>query len=372
MDAEPTRILFEKYPGLRETLPHVALGTLPTPVQRLDALEETLGPNAPRLYVKRDDRSGALYGGNKVRKLEFLLAHALREGYREVLTFGGAGSNHALATALYAKELGLRGISMLVPQPNAHSVRRNLLMELRAGAEVHLHAGILTTAAATLLDLFRRRFRTGRFPYLIPPGGSSARGLIGFVNAGLELARQVEEGLLPPPDHVYAASGTMGTVTGLTLGLQAAGLHDTQVAAVRVTDAQFNSVRIARRLFQKTNTLLRDADPAFPRFDFPYDRFSIRHEFFGEEYGLYTPEAMRAVRMFRDATGINLEGTYTGKTLAALLADTEAGTLANKTVVFWNTYHSAGVQDAVNGLDYHALPKPFHRYFEEDVQPLDQ
>jgi D-cysteine desulfhydrase len=347
------------------------LGELPTPVQRLDRLEEALGADAPSVYIKRDDLSGGLYGGNKVRKLEFLLGRALREGYREVLTFGAAGSNHALATALYAHQLGLHCIAMLVPQPNARNVRRNLLMGYRVGAELHHQSGMVLTGFATLGQLFRHGFRERQFPFLIPPGGSSPTGLVGFVNAALELKEQIETGVLPEPDYIYAPSGTMGTVIGLLLGLKAAGLR-AHVVAVRVTDPRFTSIPKAQRFFRSTNDLLCKLDPTFPRIAFPASEFEFRHEFYGQEYALYTPEGMRAVRMLQTAENIKLEGAYTGKTLAALAADTAAGRLSGKTVLFWNTYNSQDFSEKVADMDYRALPRPFHHYFEEDVQPLDR
>ncbi|HDP35458.1 MAG TPA: pyridoxal-phosphate dependent enzyme, partial [Candidatus Hydrogenedentes bacterium] len=278
MDTQSVRPLFKQYPGLRHTLPHLALGALPTPVERLDKMEETLNACDTELHIKRDDLSGNPYGGNKVRKLEFLLAHAVAHGYKEVLTFGAAGSNHALATALYAKPLGLRCISMLVPQPNSHGLRKNLLLSLHAGAELHYAPGMVPTAFATIKQLCVHKIRAGKLPYMIPPGGSSPLGLIGFVNAALELRDQIEAGMLPEPDSIYAASGTMGTVVGLLLGLQAAGLP-TQVVAVRVTAAQFTSMKKAERLFRDANALLHKADSAFPLFPFPHTDFILEHDF---------------------------------------------------------------------------------------------
>jgi D-cysteine desulfhydrase len=340
-------------------------------VQRLDRLERSLGTDAPALYIKRDDVSGKTYGGNKVRKLEFLLAEALRQGRKQVLTFGAAGSNHALATALYARQLGLGCVSMLVPQPNARSVRRNLLRGCRAGAELHLAPGMFAAACATLWQLGRHGAFERQFPYLIPPGGSSPVGMVGFVNAGLELKAQIDAGQIPEPDYVYAASGTMGTVVGLLLGLKVAGLRS-KVIAVRVTAPQFSSMRKARGLFAATNTLLHRADALFPEIDFPESDFEFRHEFYGSLYALYTEAGMQAVRRLHEEEGIKLEGTYTGKTFAAVLADTAAGRLRGKTALFWDTCNSRDFGDDVANLDYHALPKAFHHYFEEEVQPLDR
>ena len=127
--------LFERYPGMKDKLDHVPLGSFPTPVESLERLGREIGVND--LYVKRDDLSGEAYAGNKVRKLEFVLARVLAKGAKEVLTFGYAGSNHATATAVYAEQLGLRSISMLLPQPNADYVRRNLLLSYRCNAELH-------------------------------------------------------------------------------------------------------------------------------------------------------------------------------------------------------------------------------------------
>ena len=362
--------LFDAYPRLRESLARVVLARLPTPVRRMENIEGALNCGA-RIYVKRDDLTAELYGGNKVRKLEFLLGKALRDKRTTVITFGAAGSNHALATAIYAKQLGLRSISMLVPQPNARYVRRNLLMSHRAGAELHHCEGEPGVVASALYKLARRAAQDGQLPQVIKPGGTSPLGITGYVNAAFELRRQIEAGDLPEPDVAYVASGTMGTAVGLLLGLKTAGLK-TRLAAVRVTDPSFTSAATAHRLFGKTSAFLHKADPAFPATAFPEDAFVLREEFYGKEYALYTEEGMRAVKLAKETEGIALEGTYTGKTFAALLADAASGALRDKTVLFWNTYNSRDFTDEVKDMDYHVLPKSLHRYFEEDVQPLER
>ncbi len=362
-DASGMIPLFEAYPLLQERLPYVALAELPTPVAQAAALD------VPGLYVKRDDESGGPYGGNKVRKLGFLLGRAQASGARTVLTFGAAGSNHALATAVYAQQLGLRAISLLAPQHNAHGVRRNLLRGHAAGAVLVPCAGRGAVARATRAQFAECLARDGRYPCVIPAGGSSPAGTVGFVNAAFELKEQIAAGALPEPGVIYVASGTMGTCIGLLLGLQAAKLR-TRVAAVGVTTAPFSSAGRARQLFHTTNAILHEMDGAFPRFDFPEARFSLREDFLGREYGLFSEAGAEAVRRAK-AAGLKLEGVYTGKAFAALLADAAAGALAGETALFWNTYNGRDLGPKIEGLDYHALPQAFHRYFEEDVQPLD-
>jgi len=368
--------LFEQYPLLREKLAYVPLGEFPTPVQKLERLGAELGVS--QLYIKRDDLSGKVYGGNKPRKLEFILGNALRSKAKEVMTFGGAGSNHALATAIYARQVGLKSISMLMPQPNARYVRRNLLMSYYCGAELHLCGAGLESVrnmplvyAATTYQLLRHRLKKGHLPHFISPGGSSPLGVIGFVNAAFELRRQVTSGEIPEPEYIYVACGTMGTAAGLTLGLRAANLGG-RVVSVGVCSKKIVNTSAMIKLISKTNCLLHSLDASFPKFEFSETDVDIRHDYFDKRYALFTDEGMEAVSLMRECEGIKLDGTYTGKALAALKHDAKSGSLRGKAVLFWNTLNSKDFSDAISDLDYHDLPRCFHRYFEEEVQPLDR
>ncbi len=372
----PALPLFEQYHLLGEKLPHVSLGEFPTPVQRLERLGAKLGID--RLYVKRDDLSGKLYGGNKPRKLEFILADAMRKGAREVMTFGAAGSNHALATAIYARTMGLRSISVLVPQPNAWYVRDNLLMSYYYGAELHsagigmgVAQGLPLLCPATAYGLMRHGLRSGRFPYVIAPGGSSPLGVTGFVNAAFELGKQIASSEMPEPDYIYVACGTMGTAAGLLLGLRAAQLKS-RVVSVAVASERFVNIRRMKRLIKRTNALLHSLDPSFPTFEFSTAGLDIRHRYSGSQYALFTEEGTQAVSMMGVCEGIKLDGTYTGKALAALIDDARNGNLQGKAVLFWNTLNSRSRPESLSKLDYRDLPRCFHRYFEEEVQPLDR
>ena len=367
--------LFKQYPLLEGRLPYVSLGEFPTPVQKLQRLGMDLGVG--HLYMKRDDLSGRLYGGNKPRKLEFILGDAIRLGAKEVITFGGAGSNHALATAIYARQAGLKSISMLMPQPNARYVRHNLLMGHYVGAELHSCGAQLESVwnmplvyLATIWQIIRHRLKSGCFTRLIPPGGSSPLGVIGFVNAALELKEQIANGDIPEPEYIYVACGTMGTAAGLILGLKVANLNS-RVVSVRVTSQKFANIKSMLKLISRTNSLIHSLDDSFPVFKLSEYDVDIRHEYFGKQYALFTIEGMEAVALIKDLEGINLEGTYTGKTLVALIDDAKNGNLQNSTVLFWNTLNSRDFSDAISNLDYHDLPSCFHHYFEEEVQPLD-
>jgi len=301
-----------------------------------------------------------------VRKLEFLLAAAQARGARSVITFGAVGSNHALATAIYARKLGLQPISMLVPQPWTERIQRNLLCGHAAGATL-LHFNSRKAVSLGTIDQVLAEVRaSGRRPFIIPAGGSSPLGVVGFVNAALELRDQVAAGDLPEPDAIYVASGTMGTCIGLSIGVAVAGMK-TSIEAVRVTAAPFTSLEKARRLFARTVGLLRKLDPSFPALAFPEAQFHVREGFLGEGYARATVEGAAAVQRAASAEGCVLEGTYTGKALACLLADAGAGRLAGKVAVFWNTSNGRDLAASIKDRDYHQLPADFHRYFEEPV-----
>jgi 1-aminocyclopropane-1-carboxylate deaminase/D-cysteine desulfhydrase-like pyridoxal-dependent ACC family enzyme len=358
--------VFARYPGTLQ-LPWVQLATLPTPVEPISGLAEASGAEA--FWVKRDDLTSDVYGGNKVRKLEFLLGEALDTHAADVITFGAAGSNHALATAIHGSALGLRVHSMLVPQPNARYVARNLLAGVACGADVHMFSD--PTHALRGAAALRRRLRasTGREPHLIPFGGTTPRSGIGFVSAGLELATQVEYGELPEPDLLYVTLGSLGTAAGLAVGMRAAGMR-TRLVGVPVVSYEADSAENLLALIRATQDAVREADPTFPDHGWSTDDFEVATGFLGEEYARFTAEGMDAVRLAA-ASGLRLEGTYTGKTLSALLAHGRAGRMDGRTVLFWNTYNSRDLSPLAGAADPSRVPMRARSYFEQDVQPLD-
>ena len=267
---------------------------------------------------------------------------------------------------------------MLIPQPNARYVRRNLLMSQYCGAELHSCGTGLESARnmplvylATLIQLLRCRLKNGRSPFLIPPGGSSLLGVAGFVNAAFELREQIDNGEMPEPDCIYVACGTMGTSAGLSLGLRAAKLN-CRVVSVRVTSEKLVNAERMTSLINNAASFLNSQDASFPGSEFSPTEVDIRNDYAGKKYALFTDEGMEAISLMKEHEGIKLDGTYTGKTLAALIDDAKSGSLRGKTVLFWNTLDSRDFPDEVSSIDYHSLPRDFQRYFTAEVQPLDR
>jgi D-cysteine desulfhydrase len=301
--------LLQQFPGLR-LIPRVQLGTFPT------AVEPT--PD-PLLWVKRDDLSASSLGGNKVRALEFLLG-AVRAGDR-IATIGALASTHGAACAFHARSLGAGCSVCLWPQvmnPTAEQMAEALggLAERR----------VVPSPALAMAWLIWRRVAGDR---VVPAGGTAARGILGHVNAALELAGQVRDGLLPEPDRIVLPLGTGGTAAGLALGCRIAGLR-TRVVAVRVVPRVVGRrgrvVRLARATARFMRRVSRSVVP-----DVDPEMIEVESRYYGGDYGRETPEAREAMRRGRDA-GLRLDETYSAKAYAAL-GDHRGGV-----TLFWLTF----------------------------------
>ena len=322
--------LAEAYPTLGKKLPKLSLADLPTP---LTAHELALSSGAYEISVKHDELSNSLYGGNKVRKLEYLLQRAIDRGAQRVATFGAMGSNHALATAIHATQLGLECTCFLSHQEITAKVSRTLNMHEKLGTEIVHWRGRADQASLC------RKHLQGRNAWVIPLGGTCWLGALGFVNAGLELAAQIANGDVEKPDRIYVACGTTGTAAGLALGLAAAGL-DTRIHAVQVADNPFASEAKMRKLIAKTESILRGLDSGFIA-DRWQERIMWRDEFLAGGYAHVDEATRSAVDVAKSHLDLKLETTYSGKAFAALLHDLETGQDGASRVLFWNTYNAA-------------------------------
>lgn len=347
--------LRDRFPVLAAKLGKVPLAVLPTPLR---AAELTTAAGRRRILIKEDNRSGELYGGNKVRKLEYLLHVARQKGCRCVATFGTVGSHHALATALYAREQGLDCICFLSHQKRTESVPAVLNALLECGAELIRFGGSYRRRIATL-----REHLHGRRVRVIPTGGTSWAGTVGFVNAGLELAAQLEAREAALPERLYVATGTMGTAAGLALGLALAGLP-VEVHAVRVSDTSITSEAGLAKLCCKTAMMMRRLDSAVPRGLERRVRLVLRHGFFAGGYAHCDDATRDAIDTAAAQFGVTLEPVYTGKAMAALLHDAGSATSAFESAVFWHSYHARPLDVRSDApVDKYRLPPEFLSYF---------
>lgn len=322
---------------LTDRFARVSLAHLPTPLEPAPALRAALG--GPPLWIKRDDCTGLATGGNKTRKLEFLMADAVNAGADCVLTAGGVQSNHARQTAAAAAKLGL-GCEIILDEtlPSADPDYRNngnVLIDRLCGAQVRrVPRG--TDLEAALTERAKALMKAGGRPYVIPVGGSNALGALGYVDCATELVRQSRE-TGEAPGLVVHASGSAGTQAGLVAGFHAAGA-DVPVLGICVSRSAPEQAQKVHRLAQQTLDLLGITAPIAK------DRIQTNSDYVGDGYGIATEAMIKAVELTARTEGLLLDPVYSGKAMAGLIdliRKQKLPTTGN--VVFLHTGGAAGL-----------------------------
>ncbi|MFX0040747.1 MAG: 1-aminocyclopropane-1-carboxylate deaminase/D-cysteine desulfhydrase [Promethearchaeota archaeon] len=367
-------ILFKLYPNLKDKIPWIPLLTkLPTPIERLTELENYFKLNTSKIYIKRDDKNHPIYGGNKIRKFEFIFGKVLKKKKKGILTTGGIGSNHGLACAIICHELipTLKCHLFLFHQPLTWHVQRSLLLFDYFGAKLHLGKKDIGVFVKTLF------YKIFHFKYSwIFPGGSplfgigSSLGMVGIVNALFELKEQIDQNLLPEPDIIFLAGGTVGTAAGLIAGCKILGLKS-KVYVVAVYTKLTSNPTAVKRSANKVIKYLRKRDKSIPKVNVNEEDFVFITSYLGSGYGTVTIRGQNAVdKVFElegQKRGFSLETTYTGKAMAAMFDYLNQEKHQNKIVLFWNTYNSNDLDKYLKetNFQYDKLPKKFHKFYEE-------
>ena len=305
------------------SFPKVSLGLFPTPIHRLDNISAELNTN---LYIKRDDLTGLGLGGNKIRKLEYLLADAKRKGAEVVFTTGGAQSNHAMLTAASAAKLGMRAILVLKKRGVTGRVGNQLLESL-------MNTEVILMDTDSYEDIYEKMDEIGsslQVPYYkIPCGGSNALGCLGYVDCAREIS---EQGL--HFDYVVCAEGSGGTMAGLSYGAKLF-LPGTKVCGMMVDTDPFDQITPA--LMHGAAALL-EADLEISDRDF-YLKDSC-----GPGYAIPSPEGNAAISMMAEKEGLFLDPVYTGKAFAGLLKMASEGMFKpSDHVLFLHTGGAGGI-----------------------------
>lgn len=317
--------------------PRIFAAHLPTPLERLDRLSRELA--GPEIWIKRDDCTGLSTGGNKTRKLEFLMAEAEQAGADVVITMGAIQSNHARQTAAFAARLGV-SCHLVLSNPNASTdanYNRNgnvLLDHLHGATTEHVPAG--GDPKAALIAAADRYRADGKVVYVAPTGGSTPVGALGYVNCAMELLAQVNNGGVRL-DHVIHATGSAGTQAGLVAGFRAMNA-DIPVLGVSVSADRDEQEAKVLKLTRETAELLGCGDTV-RRSDIVVDS-----NYVGEAYGVPSDAGLEAMKMFAELEGVLLDPVYTGKAAAGMIDMIRNGDFENaESVVFLHTGGSSAI-----------------------------
>ncbi|MBD3228476.1 MAG: pyridoxal-phosphate dependent enzyme [Candidatus Lokiarchaeota archaeon] len=356
--------VFEQVSKLKEEVPWISLVNK-TPVTKLENIGEEY--NIPELYMKRDDLTTNIYGGNKPRKLEYTYGKIFEKKYEGIVTLGGLGSNHCLATTVFSKKKfnktkEIKVTLLLMKQPLTADVQKKLLMFNNLGANIVYSGGLLGVA----YNYFFKRYKNF---YKLWAGGTDHITNLGHVNAAFELKEQIEDGELPKPDIIFVTLGSVGTMAGLDVGLTIAGLDDIELIGVKVAMniLWFGCTLYSeRKSAKKTLKFIRKYTDKFN--SIKLKKRKVLTDYVGKEYGYVTEEAKNALKIVKDLENIKLDTTYTGKTFAALLDYVKSNPVSDKSILFWNTYNSRPYDPfRKKDEDWRDLPKDFHRFFLEKL-----
>ena len=323
---------------LLEKQKRIPLGFFPTPFYKLERLSSHLGVN---LYIKRDDFTGQnLFGGNKIRKLEYLLGQAVENGAEYVFTYGATQSNHAMQTAAACRKLGLKPVLYLLAfvETDENDLKGNLLLDKIFGAEVHI---INTLPNESLFESTERymvaakkhmaQLEAGGYKcYSIPLGGSNAIGTTGFVGGYLEIQQQMNS-LGIKADYIFHANGSGGTMTGLAVCRKLFGSSEKLIA---VGAAKHDANFITSMIELGNNVLVRlGSDKIMTKEDFEMDE-----EHFAPGYEMPSEQGSEAIKLLAREEGILLDPVYSGKAFSCLLDYVRSRRVPQgSNVIFWHT-----------------------------------
>lgn len=321
--------IFDALPSLERAVPFLALATAPTPVERCTALTDYLGRDD--VWMKRDDLISTVYGGNKVRRYEFVLADARARNASRIVTLGGLASTQVMATARFGEAMGLPVSAVLFDQPVTRFAREAILTSVDAGARLVYGGGYLRSAWRF------RALQKEPGAYVIGPGAATPRANLGYVDAVLELAAQVERGEMPRPDVIVLPTGSSGTLAALALATAWLG-WDTEVVGVRITLAAVCNALTVGFVRERTARWIAERAPEFGRaLGRRRGRYRLYGGALGPGYGHPTKDAVEAVETYRRLTGKAGEVTYSAKALVGLRAVARDPAYAGKTVLLWQT-----------------------------------
>ena len=303
------------------------MATLPTPLEEALGLTRLLG--GPKILFKRDDNNGFALGGNKARKLEFLIADAIEKGADTIITTGGLQSNHARLTAAAARKFGMRPILVLRGDPAAE-YDGNLLLDYLLGAEIRTIPHDVRDAIPVMEEIAEEVRDGGGEPYIIPTGGSNPIGAIAYSNAMLEIVSQAVQ-MCAKVDHVVFSSGSGGTQGGLLFGAKSLnfqgrllGISDGASRDPLVHKVVEIANGCARLIDSHVSVSLKDVD--------------FLDQYAGKGYGVLQKEVVDAIKTVAEAEGILLDPVYTGKAMWGLIDLVHQGYFdKDETVVFIHT-----------------------------------
>jgi D-cysteine desulfhydrase len=299
----------------------IILAQTPTPLQPLDRISEQLG--GPRIWVKRDDMTGSAISGNKVRKLEFVLAKALDEGADTLITCGGLQSNHCRATAILGAQLGLKVHLILRGEiPNTDS-SGNLFLDQLSGAEISCYPIAEYQHVPKLFEQWQQHYKSiGHSPFSIPTGASNGTGAWGYIGCARELAQDFKQHKISP-SFIVSATGSGGTQAGLTLGAELFELNTDVLGIAVCDDAEYFHTKVREDMHEWYMAYKHIL--GVDKLDIDKLKILVNDQHIGSGYAKASPEVFNTIKSLARTEGLFLDPVYSGKAFHGLTEEIKAG-----------------------------------------------
>lgn len=310
-----------------------SIGTFPTPIYHLPRLSDYL--DGPNIYIKRDDLTGLALGGNKTRKLEYILGDAINQGADTLITAGASQSNHCRQTAAAAAKLGLE-CHLILGGKKPQNPNGNLLLNQLLGSHIHFTGD--NRKGEDIPNLFKQLTKQGKKPYIVPYGGSNELGALAYVEAMIELQQQMNKLPIDNFSHIIFASSSGGTQAGLIVGqllIRQQMEHNTHIIGIKIDKEQNGPLPFDQQIQALANTTAKKVrlGKAIGNTDIRLNR-----DYTGDGYGILSHIERNAIKLCAELEGILLDPVYTGRAMGGLIDMINLGKFDNNdNVLFWHT-----------------------------------
>jgi 1-aminocyclopropane-1-carboxylate deaminase/D-cysteine desulfhydrase-like pyridoxal-dependent ACC family enzyme len=335
-DAKKRVPLFAYFPSLAKKTSYLPLGLLPTPLENHPELAQKLGLKS--FLLKRDDLAGSLFGGNKVRKLEFLLSEATNQGADRVVTWGWPGSPHTTATAIYCHNLGLACTCMYLPNKNHTPSQDNLKLTKDHGADEEMYRGHGERELALYKKNNDHRQATGKSMYFVPESGADVLGALGFVNAACELVAQCKEQQLEIPEIIYLLTNSAASAAGFLVGLDLLCIKTAPVlVALNADEYPDQQQSKIEKLYAAIMQYISHVSLGVRTYKEPQNIILYKHGFTPPSHQALVQNAQETQSLAQKICGYRIDPIYATRLWAAFLLDCQDNNIANKRILLWNT-----------------------------------
>ncbi|MDH4128616.1 MAG: pyridoxal-phosphate dependent enzyme [Spirochaetota bacterium] len=334
--------LFKYFPQIKEKVPWVTLGNFPTRVTLLSNIVKNLPIKS--FWVKRDDETSSIFGGNKIRNLEFEFGKIIQLKKKLILAYGSIGSNFTVACCMFGKHFNIPVNLILFDTVRTEDVENNYKINSALANKITFSKSIMFLPYYVIKEVINTHHMDR---YLMPPGGTSPLSVLGYINAMFELKEQIDNHELPIPNYIFLPVGTGGTIAGLLIGKTILKLP-IKIIGITVFEKFLTNISMIKILIYRSVKYFNSIANTNISAKKIFSEINLVNDFLGDGYAHPTNESNSTIKLLMDNEGLILDGTYTGKGMAGAINIIKSSLKSNDNVLFWHSYNSQDILSKLN------------------------